>query len=191
MDKISILETAALAIDALTIGEPEIFAVDVNERSVSARLAIHLQHHFPDWHVDCEYNRLGEDIKRLPRAEETRTDETEGRTIYPDIIVHRRGKAANLLVIEVKKDGNDDTVRDVEKLKGLTYPDGGYAYRCGLHLTFDCARSIVSDAIVYVAGDVDERLTLWLKFRLGHPSVRQVLEEVTAEFHRQYKSESQ
>lgn len=63
--------------------EQELFAVDVNERSLSAQLAIHLQHRFPKWHVDCEYNRLGNGIKRLPLPEETRTDDRQGRTIYP------------------------------------------------------------------------------------------------------------
>jgi hypothetical protein len=32
-------------------------------------------------------------------------DDTEGRTVYPDIIVHSRGSDDNLLVLELKKEG--------------------------------------------------------------------------------------
>jgi len=31
------------------------------------------------------------------------TSDTNGRTVYPDIIVHQRGTGNNLLVIEIKK----------------------------------------------------------------------------------------
>jgi hypothetical protein len=190
MDDLEILETAALAIDALIEGEQELFAVDVNERSLSARLAIYLQHKFPDWHVDCEYNRLGDGIKRLPRPEESRTDDSQGRTIYPDIIVHRRGERANLLVIEVKKHDNDDTDRDIQKLEGLTSPDGEYAYRLGIHLVFDCSRGIVSNIMVYSSGGID-RVSFWLKCRLFGPETRAVLDKATAEFERQLKKKTE
>lgn len=183
MDTLELLETAASAIETFVASEQELFAVDVNERSLSARLAQHLQHRFPEWQVDCEYNRLGEGIKRLPRPEGTSTDDRQGRTIYPDIIVHRRGERSNLLVIEVKKHDNDDTERDVEKLTGLTSSDGEYTYRCGIHLIFDCSRGVVSNVMVYTAGRMDP-VSLWLKFRLFGPETRAVLEKATAEFHR-------
>lgn len=92
MNTSEILEAAASAIETFVESEHELFTVDVNERSLSARLAIHLQHRFPEWDVDCEYNRLGDRIKRLPQPGETRTDDPQGRTIYPDIIAHRRGE---------------------------------------------------------------------------------------------------
>jgi hypothetical protein len=184
MDTLQILELAASAIETFVASEQELFTLDVNERSLTARLAIHLQHCFPEWHVDCEYNRLGDRIKRLPPPEETSTNDRQGRTIYPDIIVHRRGERANLLVIEVKKHDNDDTDRDIEKLTGLTSPDGEYAYRHGIHLIIDCAHRKVSNVMVYTGGRIDP-VSLWLKFRLFGPETRELLERATAEFHRQ------
>ncbi|WP_125461608.1 MULTISPECIES: hypothetical protein [Rhodomicrobium] len=184
MNALELLEIAASAIETFVASEPELFAVDVNERSLSARLALHLQHRFPEWHVDCEYNRLGDGIKRLPRPEGTSTDDRQGRTIYPDIIVHRRGERSNLLVIEVKKHDNDDTDRDVEKLTGLTEPGGEYAYRHGIHLILDCTRGIVGNVMVYTEGRIDEPLAVWMKLRLSGPEARAILERATAEFRR-------
>jgi hypothetical protein len=43
---------------------------DVNERSISHRLALYLQNEFPEWDVDCEYNPQGEEPKVI-RAIET------------------------------------------------------------------------------------------------------------------------
>ncbi len=187
MDILEILETAASAIEALLTSERELFAVDVNERSLTARLALHLQRGFPDWHVDCEYNRLGDGIKRLPQPEGTNTGDRQGRTIFPDIVVHRRGERSNLLVIEVKKHDNDDVERDVEKLRGLTSLDGEYSYRCGIHLIFDCSRGEVSNVMVYAAGRIDRASSLWLKLRLSGPEARAVLDKAQAEFLRRHR----
>ena len=47
------------AICALYRHDRELLAVDANERSITHKLAEHLQREFPEWHVDCEYNRVG------------------------------------------------------------------------------------------------------------------------------------
>jgi hypothetical protein len=59
---------------------------------------------FPEWNVDCEYNRDHDDPKRLeiPRRSVS-TDDTQATTVFPDIIVHHRGTSQNLVVIEMKK----------------------------------------------------------------------------------------
>lgn len=69
----------------------------VGERTLSARLAHHLQLRLPNYYVDCEFNRDGSAVKRLPNA-----------TVYPDIIVHRRtyDGRGNLLVAELKRSAN-------------------------------------------------------------------------------------
>lgn len=93
---------------------------DVNERSITHKLAQYLEEEFPGWDVDCEYNRVGTDltIKRIKRldfcAEQCRTDDTNAQTVYPDIIVHHRGEEnENLLAIEAKKKSNHtDTGKD-------------------------------------------------------------------------------
>lgn len=77
---------------------------DANERSISHKLAEYLQQQFKQWHVDCEYNRDGFGPKRLNlNVTATSSDDTHARTVFPDIIVHKRKTRANLLVIEVKK----------------------------------------------------------------------------------------
>jgi hypothetical protein len=38
---------------------------DVNERSITHKLAEYIQQVTPDWNVDCEYNKHGTDTKRL------------------------------------------------------------------------------------------------------------------------------
>ena len=116
----------------------------VNERSITHKLAEHLQHQFDDLTVDCEYNRDGYDPKRLNWGHETtRKDCTHAKTVYPDIIVHKRGfDTRNMLVIEVKKSGGDDSSRDKKKLSAFTVPkpEGEYGYRFGLYLEFEVGK---------------------------------------------------
>ena len=66
---------------------------------------------FPSWDVDCEYDRLLEEAKKLRlRGEIAR--------VIPDIIVHRRNTKNNLLVIEAKKDNDPRGMgADREKLR--------------------------------------------------------------------------
>jgi hypothetical protein len=103
--------------------------VDANERSITHRLAIHLESVFPGYNVDCEYNRNGIDPKILINfKKEINSDDTSGKTVYPDIIIHHRGENSNFIVIEAKKISNRDD-SDKEKLviykKELSYK---YAY---------------------------------------------------------------
>lgn len=87
-----------------------------NERSLTHRLAIHVHAEFPDYHVDCEYNRDGHRPKRLNTFKRAvNSDDVKGVTVFPDIIVHQRGQGAghNLAVIEAKTSQNR---------LGCTYP---------------------------------------------------------------------
>lgn len=66
--------------------------VDANERSISYRLGLHLQSFFTDWDVDCEYNRDGVEPKRIGYLDlhPDGAEDAEARTVFPDIIVHKR-----------------------------------------------------------------------------------------------------
>jgi hypothetical protein len=108
--------------------EVYLLAADVNERSLTHKFAEHLQTILGrGWSVDCEYNRYGTDTKTIEDVKEivgreAPTDETRAKTVYPDIIVHRRGvEGPNLLVIEAKKDASrkerDDDWRKLERIK--------------------------------------------------------------------------
>lgn len=112
----------------------ELLDVDANERSVTHKLAEYLQREFPNWNVDCEYNRRGHATKRLPLSfGQTDTGATEAVTVFPDIIIHRRTTDENLLVIEVKKASGLTDTRDDEKLRAFTQvPE--YRYEYGLFL---------------------------------------------------------
>ena len=157
---------ALLAMEEFLSSESDLLALDVNERSLTHKLAEYVQRQFGSWDVDCEYNRLGDAVKRLPRARPVRTDDAKGRTIFPDIIVHKRGKRRNLLVIEAKKTTNNERADDEDKLVGLTSRGGDYGYTFGLHLILDCDACRVADLTVYANGAVDESLTETVRARL-------------------------
>ena len=90
--------------------------VDANERSITHRLAIYLEAKFPEYDVDCEYNRNGIDPKKLNGfKDKVDPDDTNAVTVFPDIIIHRRGKSENIIVIEAKKTSSRDN-NDKEKL---------------------------------------------------------------------------
>src|SRR5262249_38421683 len=61
-------------------------------------LAIYLEELLPEWNVDCEHNRQGQDGQPKKRA--------NGKRVRPDIIVHHRGRLEpehNLVAIELKR----------------------------------------------------------------------------------------
>ena len=111
------------ALAKLLKDDAHLLAIDANERSITHRLAIYLEELLPDWDVDCEYNRNFDDTKRLDVISENGTilaNDTQGTTVFPDIIVHKRNSSRNLLVLEMKKTTStrsDD--RDMEKLRGF------------------------------------------------------------------------
>ncbi len=117
-----------------------LFSRDVNERSITHWLGAILAPLFPDWDVDCEYNRKGVDPKKLTLTpQQVSSDDIEARTVYPDVIVHCRGKTDNLLVLEAKKAGpTADYSRDMEKLRAFVAPivRGGLEYRFGALVVF-------------------------------------------------------
>jgi len=100
------------------------------------KFAEYLQAEFPDFSVDCEFNRKGTLPKELYVTIESvvSEDDLDARTVFPDIIVHHRGQRANLLVIEAKKSGVDDT-RDRQKLDAFK-TDEGYQYEYAVLMRF-------------------------------------------------------
>ena len=76
---------------------------DLGERTMTHRLAVHLEKQFDGWEVDCDYNRLGERVLRLPHGSIVSTDDELGKSIFPDIVVHHRAVPENLLAVEVRR----------------------------------------------------------------------------------------
>lgn len=90
---------------------------NLNERTISHQFAIHLQRAFKDYNVDCEYNRANGRPKELIIPQENVSwEDTEAKTVFPDIIVHLRGRNTNILVVEMKKSGRNVSF-DEEKLR--------------------------------------------------------------------------
>ena len=110
------------AVEDLLARDAELLKRNVNERTITHRLAIYLERRLPEeWDVDCEYNRDFDDAKKLdlpPRANLS-SDDIYARTVFPDIIVHRRApkKQRNLLVIEAKKTTNPEAEADWDWIK--------------------------------------------------------------------------
>jgi hypothetical protein len=134
---------------------------DLGERALTHRLAVYLERQYSGWDVDCEYSRLGERTLRLPHGTIVSTDDTLGKSIYPDIVVHQRAIPRNLLAIELRKASNYQSLEhDQQKLKAMTDPHVWFAYGIGVLLTL--AKSNVGACEVYVGGEIEPALTAWL-----------------------------
>ena len=93
--------------------DAQLLNINASEWAIAAKLAqyIQLQSHFQAYHVDVEYNRMGEAPKKVAWSE--RSEE-----VYPDIIVHLRMTESNVLAIELKKNSNPEKkTKDILKLR--------------------------------------------------------------------------
>lgn len=128
------------ALDALCKADIHLLHVNSSERSMTHRLAVHLEPYFPDHAVDCEYNRDGSNVKRLkPSDRDAKSDDLDAVTVFPDIVVHKRGNnEGNLLVIEVKKGSSSASPDyDFQKL-GAFKTELHYAH--AVHVTIGFAK---------------------------------------------------
>lgn len=94
---------------------------DLNEQSIAHKFAEYLQQLSPDYSVDCEYNGditkgngrkrinvLKEELEKLDLLKDWEKEEIETelatRSVFPDIIVHRRKtNEFNFCIIEIRK----------------------------------------------------------------------------------------
>jgi hypothetical protein len=104
----------------------------VHEISIAHRLAVYLEPQFPEYNVDCAYNR------HAINSETLKSDEKGG--VRPSIIVHARGlEEYNLLVIELEAADVIPVEGAAEKrLKALTRrgKTAEFGYRYGLFVGF-------------------------------------------------------
>ncbi len=137
-------EDLAKAINEFILKEKFILEKDLNERTLSHKLAEYLQKYFSDYYVDCEYNRMkGKNAEdpyitkelNLP-IENTDSNGTEQKTVYPDIIIHKRGdNETNFLIIEMKKKVNSSEKKfDFKKLQAYTKE---LEYKFGVYLEIE------------------------------------------------------
>jgi hypothetical protein len=119
----------------------------VSERALTHKLAEHLQKRFKEYNVDCEYNKIGNDPKRVTNLIDQMklSGNCKGKcgacqnnkcVIFPDIIVHRRGFDDNLLVIEAKtRWSRKKQSNDHKKLMALSQSHE-FKYKLGISLRF-------------------------------------------------------
>lgn len=147
VDKVT--EVVSFAWKAFIDSDMPLLVNDVNERSISHRLAIHLEmamrsKGWPnDLHVDCEYNR---DVRahrfpysktldiHPPQRNEAAYEDTNAVTVFPDIIVHKRGTSENYLVIEIKKEGRSKQAEEFDTAAKLPAYRTQLGYQCGVFL---------------------------------------------------------
>jgi hypothetical protein len=149
MDRDNIVIVLEKAIDYLIINQAALLDLDVTERALSHYLAIYIAQLIPDvYDVDVEYNRHGGDPKRLNLPPRQALDrEVRATTVFPDIVVHRRNTDdENLLVIEVKKPG-EDTAYDHLKLQAFRNELG---YRNAAHVILGRAGGCVVREIIWI-----------------------------------------
>ena len=117
----------------------------VAERALTHNLAEYLQKLFHDYNVDCEYNKVGNgDSKRVSALMDANSDcphncnecPANKCVVFPDIIVHKRGRDENILVIEAKTAWSGQAqVNDYKKLQALI-DSGEYHYQLGVAFRF-------------------------------------------------------
>jgi hypothetical protein len=134
--KEKISEIVVNSISLLKEKQPMLFLKedDIAERAVSAALHTFFIPHFPDYDVNCEYNRMTDEngIQISKRIHRNPYNENTSR-VFPDIIVHQQKNGDNnLLVVEIKMEWkNAEKDDDYKKLIGYT-TDLRYEY--GLYI---------------------------------------------------------
>jgi len=140
MKTAKISQVLLAAIERLFREDIFLLKYDVHEQTISHRIAVYLESHFSEHHVDCEYNN---DLdSETGRKQVYFPSENAISPVIPDIVVHHRGLNGpehNLLVIELKKlpGTPSELARDRDKLCGFTASDqeSHLSYRCGAFVT--------------------------------------------------------
>lgn len=146
------------ALGMLAEKDQKLLEFEANERSITHKLAQYLQSMFPEYDTDCEYNRVGTEgaVKKLYgiQAEsgsgQASIDDLNATTVYPDIVIHKRGgteASDNLLVIEAKKSDLDTTF---DRLKLETYKRQ-LRYKYAVQITFPAPdRSFAESTVTFI-----------------------------------------
>lgn len=125
MNKSIVKQKINSCVDKIYSKDKYLFDCKVCERCLMFRLAYYLQAEFPDYFVDCEFNKMGfNEYKHEYKVEPTRQG-SDLKKMYADIIVHKRNSDArdNFICLEIKrtKNGLDN---DLERLKIMTNQNG-------------------------------------------------------------------
>lgn len=121
-------ERVSKSLQQLLLEDSFLFTINASERALTHRLAVYLEQQFPEWNVDCEYNRAGDMVKKIPLAY-IESPSGKPRKVFPDIIVHQRGMGNNLLAIEIKKTNKSNPTSDPFDIAKLRAYRDCYGYQ--------------------------------------------------------------
>lgn len=116
------------AVDEVYKNDKSLIVRDVNERSIVFRFGLYLYEilkftEFKDYDIDVEYNRNGNEPKRLPNHK---------NGTYPDFIIHKREvNTDNLLVLEFKTEWYNNQKADKDKIQKYMDLSGEYKFKYG------------------------------------------------------------
>lgn len=128
------------AVNKLYQNDKDLIALGRVERACMFRIGLYLHEalynsSFADLVVDSEYNRYESNVKKIYSDEQENSD----KTVWPDLILHTRGKQENnALIVECKKSDDEDGIKkDFAKLKEFTVQNGKYAYKLGVFVKLE------------------------------------------------------
>lgn len=164
------------ALDDLLANDRKLLDLNVNERTISHKLAEHMQRHYEGWNVDCEYNKLGAggrkwicisqdvflrarangDIPKCIASVAELQEIADKVSVFPDIIVHQRGdRHKNLLVVEVKKAGSPRSLQEWDQYK-LSHFVKILGYEIGLLVIVRTGKKLSTEKPPYVLLSYDK-----------------------------------
>lgn len=120
------------SLDKLHTNDKGLIIRRVAERDIVHRFAHYFENYMQDtaievYNVDCEYNRNGYGIKQV-----------NGKYVYPDFILHKRGSNEdNLLIIEFKTWWNPDNDADIDKIRWMMNSQYIFQYKYGCSITIN------------------------------------------------------
>lgn len=170
MDELAVVGKIKIAIDILFSNDKWLFEQNLNERSITHKFAEYLQLQFLDYNVDCEYNGNSLRVDGRKRIYMLNTqielsdyfierdmgywyNQFTEKSVYPDIIIHKRGtNDRNLCIIEVKK-STSKISSDYDKIKLNAYTTDQYGndlkYSIGLFIEFETGSPDLNYKIMY------------------------------------------
>lgn len=128
MEEQQVKEIIDYAIQQLQKNDAALLEINVSERAVMFHLGRYLREKTPaKFDVDCEYNRHLINPKQLWYLK-NELEVPQEYSVFPDILIHRRNSDEdNILVMELKKIGEDLEV-DKRKLEAFKAAPYSYAF---------------------------------------------------------------
>jgi hypothetical protein len=128
MEQQQVIEIIDYAIQQLQTNDAELLELNVSERAVMFHLGRYIREKTPvNFDVDCEYNRHLNNPKQLCYLKDELGVPQEC-SVFPDILIHRRNSDEdNILVMELKKAG-ENLEADRRKLNAFKTAPYSYAF---------------------------------------------------------------